>query len=65
MLNGKEYKTSKVDIWSSGIVLFTMIYGFLFFENEDNYNEKLYKKIIDGNIPNFVSELGKDLIKKF
>ena len=65
MLNGKEYKASKVDIWSSGIVLFTMIYGFLFFENEDNYNEKLYKKIIDGNIPNFVSELGKDLIKKF
>ena len=42
-----------------------MIYGFLSFENEDNYNEKLYKKIIDGNIPNFVSELGKDLIKKF
>ena len=44
MLNGKEYKASKVDIWSSGIVLFTMIYGFLSFENEDNYNEKLYKK---------------------
>ena len=61
----EKNKTSKVDIWSSVIVLFTMIYGFLFFENEDNYNEKLYKKIIDGNIPNFVSELGKDLIKKF
>ncbi len=26
------------------IVLFAMIYGFLSFENEDNYNEKLYKK---------------------
>ena len=37
---------------------------FLSFKNEDNYNEKLYKKIIDGNIPNFVSELGKDLIKR-
>jgi 5'-AMP-activated protein kinase catalytic alpha subunit len=66
MLNGKEYKASKVDIWSSGIVLFAMICGFLPFENEDNDNEKLYKKIIDGkfNIPNFVSELGKDLIKR-
>ena len=66
MLNGKEYKASKVDIWSSGIVLFAMICGFLPFENEDNDNEKLYKKIINGkfNIPNFVSELAKDLIKR-
>ena len=66
MLNGKEYKACKVDIWSSGIVLFAMICGFLPFENEDNDNEKLYKKIINGkfNIPNFVSELAKDLIKR-
>ena len=66
MLNGKEYKASKVDIWSSGIVLFAMICGFLPFENDCNDNEILYKKIINGKftIPYFVSDLAKDLIKR-
>ena len=63
MINGKAYKGVLVDIWSSGIILFAMICGYLPFE--DNNNDVLYKKITDGKftIPKFVSEPAKDLIK--
>ena len=64
MINGEFYKGINIDIWSSGIILFAMLCGFLPFEDEDT--EILYKKIIKGNftIPKFISNQGKDLIKK-
>ena len=64
MLNSKEYDGSKVDIWSSGIILFAMICGYLPFEDKDK--ENLYKKIQEGifSIPSFVSEQAKDLIQR-
>lgn len=63
MINGKAYKGVMVDIWSSGIILFAMICGYLPFE--DNNNDVLYQKITDGkfSIPRFVSEPAKDLIR--
>ena len=63
MINGKPYKGVMVDIWSSGIILFAMICGYLPFE--DNNNDVLYQKITDGkfSIPRFVSEPAKDLIR--
>ena len=64
MLEGKKYKAISVDIWSSGIVLYAMVCGYLPFEDDDN--EELYKKICKGDfeIPNFVSEKCKKLIKE-
>ena len=64
MINGQFYEGVKVDIWSSGIILFAMLCGFLPFEDDDT--EMLYKKITNGNfiIPQFISSQGKDLIKK-
>ena len=64
MLNSKEYDGSKVDIWSSGIILFAMICGYLPFEDKDKDN--LYKKIQAGvfSIPSFVSEQARDLIQR-
>ena len=63
MINGFNYVPIMVDIWSSGIILFAMICGYLPFE--DNNNDILYKKITDGKFyfPNFVSDLARDLIK--
>ena len=64
MLNGEKYKAPPVDIWSSGIVLYAMICGYLPFEDDDN--EVLYDKICKGKfvIPNHVSEKARDLLNK-
>jgi len=64
MLMGKPYYGVKVDIWSSGVILYAMICGYLPFE--DKNNDLLYRKITEGkfSFPSFVSESAKDLIRK-
>ena len=47
MIAGKWYHGSRVDIWSSGVVLFAMIAGYLPFE--DPNTSALYKKILSAN----------------
>ena len=55
MIAGKKYKGVKSDIWSSGVVLYAMVCGFLPFEDPKTSN--LYKKIMAGEfkIPRFLS----------
>ena len=64
MISGRKYDGIMADIWSSGIVLYAMICGHLPFEDPDT--KKLYKKIMLGKyeIPNYVSDAGKDLLSK-
>ena len=64
MINGELYKGLNADIWSSGIVLYAMLCGYLPFE--DNDNEILYKKITSGKfkIPKFLSENCKDILHR-
>jgi 5'-AMP-activated protein kinase catalytic alpha subunit len=64
MIAGKMYKGLEVDIWSSGIILFAAICGYLPFEDPDT--AKLYKKIRKGEflIPPFISPEGRDLMRK-
>ena len=64
MINGEKYYGLKADIWSSGIVLYAMLCGYLPFEEADN--EKLYKKITEGkfNTPNFLSDSAKDFLHR-
>jgi 5'-AMP-activated protein kinase catalytic alpha subunit len=47
MIAGKQYDCLAVDIWSSGIILYAMLCGYLPFE--DPNTSKLYKKIIAGD----------------
>ncbi|CAK56282.1 unnamed protein product (macronuclear) [Paramecium tetraurelia] len=63
MIAGKRYQGLQVDIWSSGIILFAMLAGYLPFE--DPNTNQLYKKIIAGDLkfPKFITNEAKELIK--
>lgn len=64
MLTGEKYFGLSSDIWSSGIILYTMLCGRLPFE--DKNNDILYQKIKEGNFvtPDFLSENAKDFLHK-
>ena len=64
VINKEKYIAQFYDIWSLGILLYTMLCGFFpFFGNNEN---ELFEKINNGNfdLPNFISEKGKKLIRK-
>ena len=63
MIAGKNYSGLKADIWSSGVILYAMVCGYLPFE--DPNTGELYKKILACNYkaPKFISHEAKDLIK--
>ena len=63
MVTGKKYFGDTVDIWSSGIVLYSMVCGYLPFE--DDNQTILFHKIAKGlfSLPSFLSNSCKDLIK--
>lgn len=62
MILGKRYSGLMIDIWSTGIILFAMICGYLPFEHKNN--DKLYQKILECKleIPDFVTPMCKDMI---
>ena len=62
MVDGKKYEGIKVDIWSSGVILFMMVCGYLPFGGKNS--AELKKKIIAGEykIPKFLSSSLQDLI---
>ena len=64
MIKEEGYNGEKSDIWSAGIILYLMLCGHLPFYEEDN--QLMYQKIISGqyNIPKFLSDEAKDIIKK-
>lgn len=64
LINGKFYNGASIDIWSSGVILYTLLTGDLPF-NEKQAN-KLYQKIRECKyvIPEYVSDSAKDLINR-
>ena len=64
MVAGKKYNGFKIDIWSTGIILYAMLCGYLPFEDKDN--DILFEKILECKLdfPKYISKSGKDLIEK-
>ena len=64
MIAGKRYHGLKTDIWSSGVVFYAMVCGYLPFEDPKTSN--LYKKIMsaDYSLPKFLSSQCKDVIRR-
>ena len=64
MIAGKKYDGNLIDVWSSGIILFAMLCGYLPFDGLTN--EILFKKILRCKIeyPKFLSNTSIDLLKK-
>jgi 5'-AMP-activated protein kinase catalytic alpha subunit len=64
MIKGEKYHGLGADIWSSGVILFAMVCGYLPFEDQNT--KKLYQKILkaDFTLPSFLSDEAKDLITR-
>ncbi|CAM9520275.1 unnamed protein product, partial [Phaeothamnion confervicola] len=62
MIAGKRYVGPKADVWSMGVVLFTLVAGYLPFE--DPNTSSLYKKILAGTYkcPRWASEGFRNLL---
>ena len=64
MVGGKKYDGFKIDIWSSGIILYAMLCGYLPFEDKDN--DILFEKILECKLifPKYITNIAKDLMEK-
>ena len=64
MVAGCKYNGFKIDIWSTGIILYAMLCGYLPFEDKDN--EILFEKILECKLefPKYITKISKDLIEK-
>ena len=69
MVIGNKYNGFCIDVWSSGIILFAMLCGYLPFEEAENdeYNEILFRNIVECNIEypaQFITPVARDLLSK-
>ncbi len=62
MIRGEKYHGLGADIWSSGVILYAMVCGYLPFEDQNT--KKLYQKIIKAEykMPDHLSPECQDLL---
>ena len=69
MILGKDYNGFCIDVWSSGIILFAMLCGYLPFEEGegDINNELLFRNIVQCKVDypeEYIGPIAKDLLEK-
>ena len=47
MISGKKYNGFTSDVWSTGIILYAMVYGYLPFENINDDSDLIFQKIYE------------------
>ena len=64
MVSGQKYDGFKIDVWSTGIILYAMLCGYLPFEDKDN--DVLFEKILECKLifPKYIKKEAKDLMLK-
>ncbi|KAI9106189.1 kinase-like domain-containing protein [Phlyctochytrium arcticum] len=64
MISGKQYSGPHADVWSLGVIVFTLLCGYLPFDddNESTVRRKILN--LDYDLPDFLSETTKDLIQR-
>ena len=64
MIKGYKYNGFAVDIWTTGIILYGMMCGYLPFEERDN--KALFKKIVKCKViyPKYISNNAQNLLKR-
>ncbi|KAJ3034815.1 hypothetical protein HDV00_004610 [Rhizophlyctis rosea] len=64
MISGQKYHGPQADIWSLGVILYTMICGYLPFDDDNDLT--VHRKILnlEYDLPDFLSDVSKDIITK-